>query len=137
MSFRIKKLPKSEEDMREIVREIQEREEREHGVEVEHEHEPHHNHEHEHDHYHEHQASSVGVSAELLDAIAHIMEHQLGELAQISERTNRMTRSIDDLVSSIDELKELVRVLIKLQLAQLVEDRDTKKKLIADAIDKL
>ncbi len=135
MSFRIKKLPKSEEDMREIVREIQEREEREHEAEVEHAHEHHHNHA--HDHYHAHEASSVGISAELLDAIAHIMEHQLGELAQISERTNRMSRSIDDLVSSIDELKELVKVLIKLQLAQLIEDRDTKKKLIADAIDKL
>ncbi|MGC9009944.1 MAG: hypothetical protein ACP5I7_04935 [Sulfolobales archaeon] len=135
MSFRIKKLPKSEEDMREIVREIQEREEKEHGAEVEHAHG--HHHDHTHDHYHTYETSSVGVSAELLDAIAHIMEHQLGELAQISERTNRMSRSIDDLVSSIDELKELVKVLIKLQLAQLIEDRDTKKKLIADAIDKI
>jgi ABC-type Zn2+ transport system substrate-binding protein/surface adhesin len=135
LSFRIKKLPKSEEDMREIVREIQEREEKEHGAEVEHAHG--HHHDHTHDHYHTHETSSVSVSAELLDAIAHIMEHQLGELAQISERTNRMSRSIDDLVSSIDELKELVKVLIKLQLAQLIEDRDTKKKLIADAIDKL
>ena len=132
MSFRIKKLPKDEKSMEEIVREIQEKEREEH----EHEH----HHEHQHNYYHEHEethAHSVSSLEAILDAIAHVMEHQLGELAQISERSSRMSRSLDELVSSLEDLRDLTRILIKLQLAQLIEDKDLRKKLIADALEKL
>ncbi|MEZ0290140.1 MAG: hypothetical protein ABWJ42_03500 [Sulfolobales archaeon] len=124
MSFRIKKLPKDEKDMQEIVREIQERE----AVEESHEHEEAHHHHHEaHEHYHE---MPTGISPELIDAIAHLMEHQLSELAQISERSSRISRSLDDLMQSVDEVKELLRALIKLQLAALTDNREIKKKII-------
>jgi regulator of replication initiation timing len=74
---------------------------------------------------------------ELIDAMIHVMEHQLGELAQINEKTNRMSRSIDDLVQSIEDLKMLIRNLIKIQLANIIEDKEIKKKLIEDVINNL
>jgi ABC-type Zn2+ transport system substrate-binding protein/surface adhesin len=130
MSFRIKKIPKNERDMEEIVREIQSRE-------AEEAHEPH-EHQHEHEHVHQQMSEiSTGISAELIDAMIHVMEHQLGELAQINERTNRMSRSIDDLVQSIEDLKMLIRNLIKIQLANIIEDKEIKKKLIEDVINNL
>lgn len=130
MSFRIKKIPKNEKDMEEIVREIQSRE-------AEEAHEPH-EHQHEHEHVHQEMSEiSTGISAELIDAMIHVMEHQLGELAQINEKTNRMSRSIDDLVQSIEDLKMLIRNLIKIQLANIIEDKEIKKKLIEDVINNL
>jgi ABC-type Zn2+ transport system substrate-binding protein/surface adhesin len=130
MSFRIKKIPKNERDMEEIVREIQSRE-------AEEAHEPH-EHQHEHEHVHQNMSEiSTGISAELIDAMIHVMEHQLGELAQINEKTNRMSRSIDDLVQSIEDLKMLIRNLIKIQLANIIEDKEIKKKLIEDVINNL
>ncbi|MCI4457085.1 MAG: hypothetical protein JHC19_03295 [Desulfurococcaceae archaeon] len=130
MSFRIKKIPKNEKDMEEIVREIQSRE-------AEEAHEPHEHH-HEHEHVHQEMSEiSTGISAELIDAMIHVMEHQLGELAQINEKTNRMSRSIDDLVQSIEDLKMLIRNLIKIQLANIIEDKEIKKKLIEDVINNL
>jgi len=130
MSFRIKKIPKNERDMEEIVREIQSRE-------AEEAHEPH-EHQHEHEHVHQQMSEiSTGISAELIDAMIHVMEHQLGELAQINEKTNRMSRSIDDLVQSIEDLKMLIRNLIKIQLANIIEDKEIKKKLIEDVINNL
>ena len=130
MSFRIKKIPKNEKDMEEIVREIQSRE-------AEEAHEPH-EHQHEHEHVHQQMSEiSTGISTELIDAMIHVMEHQLGELAQINEKTNRMSRSIDDLVQSIEDLKMLIRNLIKIQLANIIEDKEIKKKLIEDVINNL
>jgi ABC-type Zn2+ transport system substrate-binding protein/surface adhesin len=130
MSFRIKKIPKNERDMEEIVREIQSRE-------AEEAHEPH-EHQHEHEHVHQKMSEiSTGISVELIDAMIHVMEHQLGELAQINEKTNRMSRSIDDLVQSIEDLKMLIRNLIKIQLANIIEDKEIKKKLIEDVINNL
>jgi|GEM_PF-1414625 len=130
MSFRIKKIPKNERDMEEIVREIQSRE-----AEEAHEHHEHH---HEHEHVHQNMSEiSTGISVELIDAMIHVMEHQLGELAQINEKTNRMSRSIDDLVQSIEDLKMLIRNLIKIQLANIIEDKEIKKKLIEDVINNL
>jgi ABC-type Zn2+ transport system substrate-binding protein/surface adhesin len=130
MSFRIKKIPKNERDMEEIVREIQSRE-----AEEAHEHHEHH---HEHEHVHQNMSEiSTGISAELIDAMIHVMEHQLGELAQINEKTNRMSRSIDDLVQSIEDLKMLIKDLIKIQLANIIEDKEIKKKLIEDVINNL
>ena len=130
MSFRIKKIPKNERDMEEIVREIQSRE-------AEEAYEPH-EHQHEHEHVHQQMSEiSTGISVELIDAMIHVMEHQLGELAQINEKTNRMSRSIDDLVQSIEDLKMLIRNLIKIQLANIIEDKEIKKKLIEDVINNL
>ncbi|MEM4798934.1 MAG: hypothetical protein QW713_02820 [Sulfolobales archaeon] len=131
MSFRIRKLPKDDRDMQDIVREVQEREAEDHVHEHSHEHEVEERHEHAH-------AEVRGVSSEdLINALVHVLEHQLGELAQINERSSRISRSIEDLVQSMEEIKNLLRSLIKLQIASLTDNREIKRKIIEDVAELL
>ncbi len=122
--FRIKNLPKDESSMKSIIDEIQAREGSEHAEE---------GHEHSHDHGHEHGHGGMDLG----DALIHTMDHVLGQMAQIDERVARVNRSLEDISRDIGEVKNLLRLLVKIQLASVTDNREIRKMLISDVLKDL
>lgn len=122
--FRVKRLPKDEETMKEIIEEISKREQAE-GAGMEEEYEE----EHEHGHEHEH--------GDPLHEQLHIMEHILAQLSQLDVKLAGIDRSLSELSSKMDELVKISRALVKISLASIIDNRDVRKKLIEDVMEEI
>ena len=114
--FRLKRLPRDEESMKEIIEEISKREHAE-GAGVEGE---------EYEEVHEHGHEQL-----------HIMEHILAQLSQLDAKLAGIDRGLSELSSKIDELVRISRALVKISLAGIIENRDARKKLIEDVMEEI
>jgi acetylglutamate synthase len=121
--FRLKRLPRDEESMKEIIEEISKREHAE-GTGVEGE-----EYEEEHEHGHEHE--------DPMHEQLHIMEHILAQLSQLDAKLAGIDRGLSELSSKIDELVRISRALVKISLAGIIENRDARKKLIEDVMEEI
>lgn len=121
--FRLKRLPRDEESMKEIIEEISKREHAE-GAGVEGE-----EYEEEHEHGHEHE--------DPMHEQPHIMEHILAQLSQLDAKLAGIDRGLSELSSKIDELVRISRALVKISLAGIIENRDARKKLIEDVMEEI
>jgi acetylglutamate synthase len=121
--FRLKRLPRDEESMKEIIEEISKREHAE-GAGVEGE-----EYEEEHEHGHEHE--------DPMHEQLHIMEHILAQLSQLDAKLAGIDRGLSELSSKIDELVRISRALVKISLAGIIENRDARKKLIEDVMEEI
>jgi len=122
--FRIRKLPKDDSTMKSIVDEIQQREQEMGGGENVHEHG-------EHEHHHEHAHMDLG------DALVHTLDHMLGQMAQIDERVARIGRGMEDISKDLSEIKDLLKILVKIQLAGITDNRDLRRELVKDILNSL
>jgi hypothetical protein len=121
--FRLKRLPRDEESMKEIIEEISKREHAE-GAGVEGE-----EYEEEHEHGHGHE--------DPMHEQLHIMEHILAQLSQLDAKLAGIDRGLSELSSKIDELVRISRALVKISLAGIIENRDARKKLIEDVMEEI
>lgn len=121
--FRLKRLPRDEESMKEIIEEISKREHAE-GAGVEGE-----EYEEEHEHGHEHE--------DPMHEQLHIMEHILAQLSQLDAKLAGIDRGLSELSSKIDELVRISRALVKISLAGIIENKDARKKLIEDVMEEI
>jgi len=117
--FRVKKIPKDEESMREIIEEASRRE----GVEPE--------------------GGEQGGSFEEhshgdpMHEQIHLLEHIVAQLSQLDSRLAEIDRGLSELTSKMDEVVKISRALIKISLANLIENRETRKKLIEDVMEEI
>ncbi len=119
--FRLKRLPRNEESMKEIIEEISKREHAEEvGIEDE-------GYEEERGHEHE----------DPMHEQLHIMEHILAQLSQLDAKLAGIDRSLSELSSKMDELVRISRALVKISLASIIENRDARKKLIEDVMEEI
>ncbi|MDT7887343.1 MAG: hypothetical protein RQ885_00015 [Desulfurococcales archaeon] len=117
--FRLKKIPKDEESMKEIIEEISEKEQVESSsIEGE---------------EHEHGDGHGDLEHEQL----HILEHILAQLSQVDAKLAGINRSLSELSGKIEELVRISRALVKISLASIVDNRDTRKKLIEDVMEEI
>ncbi len=119
--FRLKRLPRDEESMKEIIEEISKREYTEEvGVEDE---------GYKEEHRHEHE--------DPIHEQLHIMEHILAQLSQLDAKLAGIDRGLSELSSKMDELVRISRALVKISLASIIENRDARKKLIEDVMEEI
>ena len=116
-SFKRMAVPKNEEDLAELEKHLhnEEQEKHEHS-EVEHEHIEY--------------ESPEDMRILLLNAVAHTIGH-------IQMNTNEIAKDIKTLTKKIDELKDAIRMLVKAQILNYIDDADIRKKLILELLKDL
>ena len=124
--FRVRKIPKDEKTMREIIDEISRRESALSGSEEESE----------EAHVHEHEAHEHGHGDPLHEQL-HMLEYMLSQLSQVDAKLTEINRGIGEISSRLDELVRISRAVLKVSLAGIVDNREIRKKLIEDVMEEI
>ena len=124
--FRVRKIPKDEETMREIVDEISRREatlgettEGGGGEEA-----------------HAHESHGHGHGDPLHEQL-HALEYIASQLSQVDAKLIEIDRGIGEVSSKLEELVKISRALLKISLAGIVDNREIKRKLIEDVMEEI